>query len=149
MIRRVINRPALTYHAAATLQYSWYNVVMVTAYGTESNLIRYPVSHQTSAMVRLCYLSPTKNVSSAWFECIMNVCGAPYHSFQTSISLFPNIDSLIIRVAGVALSPRERAGCARYDWLVHGHVTSARGYHVVHRRVSGGLQRSLSNDKKG
>ena len=32
--------PSFTYQAAATLQYSWYNVVMVTAYGTESNLIR-------------------------------------------------------------------------------------------------------------
>ena len=54
--------PSFTYQAAATLQYSWYNVVMVTAYGTESNLIRDRASHQTSLTVRLCCQSPTKTI---------------------------------------------------------------------------------------
>ena len=55
--------------------------------------------------------------------------------------------SLNITVAEVALSHHKGSRSVRYDWLAHGHVTSACGYHVVHRRVSGGLQRSLSNDK--
>ena len=57
------------------------------------------------------------------------------------------IDSYKLKVNVCSLLHRG-ARSARYDWLAHGHVTSARGYHVVLRRVSGGLQCSLSNDKK-